>query len=201
MAKGGTYEGLICKQLSLWWSMGQHDDWFWRAAGSGGRATARGRRGMTTTGHCGDIAACCWQAELLTKYITFEVKRGYNKTADMTDLLDRNGWPTDKHRKETILGMIEQAIAAADRAKTRHWALIHKRDGMQPLIYVPKLLSDVVSSNQIAGPFAGLTVPVNGEMVRIAVYRFANFLRDLRPEWFRQHVRAYLQPGVSRNGR
>jgi hypothetical protein len=140
LAKGGTYEREVCRKLSAWWSGDEEcDDYFWRASQSGGRATTRAKRGKTTRGHCGDVAACCSEAEILTKFITIECKRGYSKRkapskdASIAGLLDRipncGSQPYDD--------FIEQAIAAAKRAGTPHWLLIHKRDGRKEMAIIP----------------------------------------------------------------
>lgn len=142
MAKGGSYEREVCRELSLWFSGGHSDDWFWRASQSGGRATVRARKGKTTTGHCGDIAATCQEGERLTRLITFEVKRGYNKhpgptVADLLDVLPHYG-------QQTFEAFIEQADDAAARAGTPYWMLIHRRDGRGPVAFFDQELYDRV---------------------------------------------------------
>lgn len=136
--KGSRLEREVCRKLSLWASANAHDDWYWRSSQSGGRATQRAKSGKRTIGHVGDICATCKEGEWLTQVITIEIKSGYNTRAFMADLLDRDKWPTDpKLRKFTMLGMIEQAIAAAKRAGTPYWLLIHRRDSREALVYLP----------------------------------------------------------------
>lgn len=55
MGKGQDLERSISRQLSLWWSNGEADDWFWRASQSGGRATQRAKKGMRTLNSAGDL--------------------------------------------------------------------------------------------------------------------------------------------------
>ena len=55
--KGGNFERLICKKLSLWVSYGKRDDIFWRSAMSGGRATVGLKKGIKRTNQFGDITA------------------------------------------------------------------------------------------------------------------------------------------------
>lgn len=191
--KGGGYEIEVCRDLSRWWACDPNiDDWFWRASQSGGRATTRAKKGKTTTGHCGDVAASCWQAELLTKFITFEMKRGYNRGAVMVDLLDRNKWPdTPKQRKDTILGFIEQAHAAGARAGTPHWALIHRRDGREPLIYLPRELNRVCNyTPNLNHPSATLAFVSRGVSYILVVQRFHNWLASTSAAGLRRHIRS-----------
>jgi hypothetical protein len=137
-AKGPQYERELCRALSLWWSGGKDSDLFWRASQSGGRATQRAKSGKRTAGHCGDLCCTTSEGEPLIQVVTIESKRGYNRSAHMADLLDRKEWPTDpKLRKRTMLGMIEQAAAAANRAGTPYWLLIHRRDKREALVYMP----------------------------------------------------------------
>ena len=44
-AKGSSFERLICKELSLWITGGEHQDVFWRSAMSGGRSTVAMKKG------------------------------------------------------------------------------------------------------------------------------------------------------------
>lgn len=56
-AKGGKFERVVCKLLSLWISSGQQEDIFWRSSMSGGRATVAKKSGKTLKASCGDISA------------------------------------------------------------------------------------------------------------------------------------------------
>jgi hypothetical protein len=178
VAKGPSYERILCRELSLWLSGGRHDDWLWRSSQSGGRATQRAKSGKRTAGHCGDLCCTCKEAEWFTKLVTVESKRGYNGSAMMADLLDRDDWPSDKHRKETMLGMIEQARDAAKRAKTPYWMLIHRRDKRQALVYLPRrfyVLCDLIDNE---GAHARLWIGKETVMV----LRLSQFLKEVDPK-------------------
>lgn len=119
-AKGSSFERTISKELSLWWSEGMHDDWFWRTGGSGGRATNRARTGKTTANGAGDICAQTVEAQKLLDWFCVELKRGY-QTASISDLLDsKNGG--------TMRSFIDQAARSAKVAKAPFWILLHKRN-------------------------------------------------------------------------
>lgn len=120
-------ERAFAKQLSLWWSDGQHDDWFWRTAGSGGRATNRGKKGQSTVNAAGDIGAMCGEAQRLLNIVTIECKRGYNKT-DIQELLDHKG-------KSQFREFIEQAKRSASLAGTPYYWLVIQRDRRHRLIF------------------------------------------------------------------
>lgn len=180
MAKGGAYERELCVTLSLWVSKGKRDDLFWRSSQSGGRATTRAKRGKYTTGHCGDICATDSAGEWLTKLVTIEAKRGENLKAFMADLLDRDEWPGNpKLRKRTMLGMLEQARAAAKRARTPYWMLIHRRDKREALVYMPRRFYVVCDLLDYDGPHARFWF---GNLeTSIMVMRLASFLQEVDP--------------------
>lgn len=124
-SKGGAFEREISRKLSLWWSGGHHDDWFWRTGGSGGRATNRAKSGKATINGYGDIMAQCGEAQKLLDLLCIENKRGYSK-ATISDLLDNGGGEMAK--------FIEQARRSASLAGTLYWAVIHKRDRREALV-------------------------------------------------------------------
>lgn len=135
MSKGADYEREICKRLSRWWTYDSRDDVFWRSSQSGGRATVRFRKGQTTAGSYGDICALDPIGEPLLKVFTVELKRGeYVKHPG--DLLDCSG-SEDCH---PFLGAIKQAREAHERAGSRSWLLIVKRDRKHSTIFFPARL-------------------------------------------------------------
>lgn len=135
-AKGGIFEREVARQLSLWWSDGQADDWFWRTAGSGGRATNRAKSGKSTANSAGDIGAECPEAQKLLNVTTCEIKRGYSGT-DVQELLDHKG-------KSQFRDFCKQAATSASLAGTPYWWLIVRRDRRDALILTnrPLLLDD-----------------------------------------------------------
>lgn len=71
--KGSTFERQLCRTLSLWVSAGTDDDWFWRSAMSGGRATLRvAKHGAQRV--AGDICATAPGGHALTDYYYIEAK-------------------------------------------------------------------------------------------------------------------------------
>lgn len=125
--KGSAFERDFARKLSLWWSEGKADDWFWRLGGSGGRATNRAKSGRNTANGYGDIAAQCPEAQKLLNIVTFELKRGYNSTT-IQDILDKPNGPV------RMRDFIEQAKRSASLAGTPFWVLVLKRDLREELI-------------------------------------------------------------------
>ena len=131
--KGSAFERYICRKLSHWFSAGQADDWFWRSAGSGARASVRGKKGKKTEGHHGDITCTCTEGQWLTDVLTFELKRGYNKFS-LFDLLDA----PETAAKQKWTEWIAQAQESHEQAqRSMSWAIISRRDRRQELITVP----------------------------------------------------------------
>jgi hypothetical protein len=134
--KGSAWEREFARELSLWWSNGAADDWFWRTGGSGGRATNRAKTGKATANGSGDICAQTSEAQLLLAHITFELKRGYSYTT-IQDLLDKPVLNSDMHK------FIEQASRSASLAGTRTWGLVVRRDRRSPLLITNSEFFDI----------------------------------------------------------
>jgi hypothetical protein len=133
--KGSPFERAVCKQLSLWWSGGGADDLFWRSSASGARATVRGKKGKTTTGHGGDIACTSSAGQPLTDLIALELKRGYAR-ATVADLLDR----PEAAKEQAYEEWIRQAENSAFNSLVPYWLLLHKRDRREAVCFYPTLL-------------------------------------------------------------
>jgi hypothetical protein len=151
MAKGSIYEREICKLLSLWWSGGESDNIFWRTSQSGGRATQRAKKNDgKKQAHAGDITAIDSSGNSFVQLVTVEIKRGY-KLSTVADIIDapqaRKKSKGDspklaKAKEQKFAEFVRQSKAAAKRAGTPFWALIHRRDRRMPYITIPYDLHD-----------------------------------------------------------
>lgn len=133
--KGNEYERQVARDLSVWWSGGLADDWFWRIPGSGGRATNRAKVKRSTTGQYGDIEATCGSAKKFLRLFTVEVKRGYSASHPF-DLIDRKLEGKGSAVQE-FEGFCAQAIVAAGHAGTPLWLVIHRRDQRRAIAAFP----------------------------------------------------------------
>ena len=130
--KGGAFERLICKQLSLWWTYNKRDDIFWRTAGSGARATTRSKRGRGTKNQYGDVQATDPIGQPLIDLCTIEIKKGYSRNSYF-DLIDK----LPNETKQPYKKFIQQAVEQHEQAGTEWWLLITKRDYKEALIAMP----------------------------------------------------------------
>lgn len=130
--KGGAFERLICKQLSLWWTRGMRDDIFWRTAGSGARATIRSTKRLGTKNQYGDVQATDPIGQPLIDLCTIEIKKGYGRNSYF-DLIDK----LPNETKQPYKKFIQQAIDQHEAAETEWWMLITKRDYKETLIAIP----------------------------------------------------------------
>lgn len=130
--KGSSFERLICKKLSLWWTDGDRDDVFWRSSQSGGRATQRAKSGKKTYGSYGDVAAVDPIGEPLIRSFTIELKRGRSH-GHPGDMIDRR--PTEFIRpwEKTM----KQAVNSHEQAGSWSWLLIVQRDCRVATVYFP----------------------------------------------------------------
>lgn len=189
--KGNSWERNLAVHISLWWTKGVRDDVFYRSQNSGGRATARGKVGKKADLHCGDIAASDSEGEPLVKTLIFEAKKGYDDVT-IHSIID------GKKQSELIL-WFEKAETDMRRAGAYYWAVIHRRDYREPLLYVPcslvwKLEMLGVSFEEIdhyilnvKGSVKELNGEPNGcEQHEVQVFRFDDFLTCVSPEIIRK---------------
>mgnify|MGYP006275998071 CR=1 FL=1 len=159
--KGSSFERDFARKLSLWWSDGQADDWFWRVGGSGGRATQRAKSGKGTANGCGDIAAQGGDGQRLLNLVTFELKRGYN-SATIQDLLDKPEGPNQ------MRDFIEQAKRSASIAGTPYWILVVKRDRREELV--------ITDYNRWIGDFQRIMFRIDDDDTdSFSLYRLSDF--------------------------
>jgi len=178
MAKGAEYEREVCKLLSLWLSGGKDDDWLWRSSQSGGRATQRAKSGKKTSGHCSDIAATDPRGQWLVDLVAIEIKRGYNGKPNNTiyDLIDL--WRTTPPKVVTVIDFIQQARSAQKRAGVKYWAVIHRKDNREPVIYSTADFYTDMKTRMMDVPHLILKLPGKKSIVLI---QLDDFLKNTKP--------------------
>ena len=139
-SKGAAWERKICTELSSWWTDGERTDVFWRSSGSGARAKVRGRKGKSTYGQSGDIAAIDPIGDPLIKFLTLELKRGYSRFT-LFDLLDK---PT-KAAQQMYETWIEQAEESHTQAGSYAWLIMFKRDKRASFVLYPQCLGEALA--------------------------------------------------------
>lgn len=202
--KGSPYEREVCRLLTDWWrgyESDTEDVLYWRTSQSGGRATTRRRKGKkANVAHCGDVSAVGAEGAELTRLITFELKRGYSSPrsyATLSDLVDRQKHVPVKGIEEWIV----QAVTAAEYAKTRYWAIVHRRDARDHVMYLPTELYDDLRTEgmgfriptvhltaKIRFPEQGSLTPVRTELTALP---FQAFLDGVDPLWVVRLLRHY----------
>lgn len=176
--KGSKFERDTCRTLSLWWTGGERDDVFWRTGGSGGRAKLRGRRGVSTYGQHGDIAATDPIGDPLIDVFTIELKRGYSKHT-IQDLLDK----PRKGARPKVQEWIDQAIESWEQAGSFTWLLIFRRDKREALVIFPTSITRRFWSEGTYVPgSATLRLDANNRHHdRLTVMSLADFLALVKP--------------------
>lgn len=191
MGKGSSYEREVCHALSSWWTGGERSDVFWRSSNSGGRATVRAKKGKSTSGSYGDIAAIDASGVPLMKFVTIELKRGYSSQS-FADLLD-----SLEGRKPGLLEhFIEQAMRSAMAAGSISWLLVHRRDKKREMAILPWSLVQTLRNlgafqdSKALGPYGRLNVELkSGVCLRVGIFRF----KELLAQFNSSHVLAALQ--------
>jgi len=133
-AKGSDFEREMCKRLSIWWTQGLgmegRDDVFWRSSQSGGRATQRSKKGWSTFGSYGDIAAVDPIGMPLIQMFTIELKRGssYGSPFDLFDTRNTRA-------VRPFEACYNQAVRSHQEAGSHCWLLIGRQDRKDAVVY------------------------------------------------------------------
>lgn len=178
--KGNSFERLICKQLSLWWSEGKSDDIFWRTASSGGRSTQRAKKGKATKNHDGDIGCVDASGQPFLDLFILECKIGYSKES-IHDIIDAG----PSSAKSKILGWIEKLEMQRKRLGKPWWLLIHRRDRREPLAFMPMRAASLLldeSSDLNLYPHGSLWLPSKPSMGMVVVYPLIPLLTNVTPQ-------------------
>lgn len=183
-AKGSAFERWFCKELSLWWTKDQSEprtDCFWRTAGSGARATMRGKKGQKTAGGYGDVAATDSDGGPLTFLLVLEIKRGYSK-ATLQDLLDS----PKKAAEQTYSAWVKQAKDSCSLAGAFSWAIVCRRDRREPLILIENdfwvELRAAGALNPSPRRLLQLYFELDGVNHTIIVMQLASFFESVHPD-------------------
>lgn len=196
--KGSQFERAICKELSKWWTGGNRDDVFWRSSQSGGRATVRGRKGQTTAGSYGDIAALDHVGQPLIQCFTIELKRG--KSHGYADELIECSERPKKICK--FLETLSQTYEAHVLAKSLSWLLIVKRDHRLPMVYLREAVAARLAPTLLEVPCsiyrAEFAAPFTVRIVGVPLRRF---MREMNPSEIISFVEAQTEKSEDNKGK
>lgn len=177
MAKGSSFERLICTTLSLWWTKGSTDgpceDIFWRTSGSGARATTRAKKGKRTNHAHGDVTFIDPCGKPLIDVFCIEIKRGYGKFS-ITDLID-GGFKAEKGYEEWIRKLQDKC----DLLGTPYWLLIHRKDNRQAMVYFPLVVWE---------HFFGQTFHIPDIRIKTKVDGIRHNIAGCRLEWLLDNI-------------
>ena len=186
-AKGGSFERLICRQLSLWWTNGERDDVFWRNRVKVTSKTPNAERQL------GDISALHTIGLSFIETINVEMKCGYGKKKGKA----APSWGVlgliDSNQEEHLLQKFwNQCITDANLSNRIPW-LIFKRDFREPVICIRKrdLLRLFCGFDSYAVIEIYLSELYDGigevEIRKICLLNLGQFLEAVDPESVRNH--------------
>src|SRR5574343_268866 len=136
MAKGGNFENLVSRELSLLWSKGERNDLIRRSEMSGGRFTNKKKKGEDATeSQAGDITFSNDEIKPLFSLFSVEIKIGYSRKSKSDTCLKVVNWCVldvidSKQKEPMFLQMWNQCKRDAELSK-REPLLIFRRDNMQ----------------------------------------------------------------------
>lgn len=173
--KGAAYEREVAVQLSLWLSGGAEDDWLWRSAGSGGRATRRAKRGGSGEwDEVGDLRACSPEGLQFTRLVAVECK--CHKDFDLLSPVDG--------RSASPLAVFWALISGQAATSGRVPMLIFRRNRGRSCV---ALASAFVQGRDMVPVFARLSlanIQVSAEGFRVCIWPLKEFLAEVTPGEF-----------------
>jgi hypothetical protein len=180
MAKGGNYERELSRKFSLWWTNGARDDIFWRTSQSGGRATTRAKKGMTTDGQHGDLAATDPIGFPFIQVLTAEFKCGY-EGAYPWQLFD-----SKSARRSKALTQFEKFLRQASKSHRLAGAslgplLVTRRDRREELVFmnarVFKMFKDGVGDWEYEFAFFRVKASDTGKLMNFYTVHLDTFFK------------------------
>lgn len=121
--KGNSFERLICKKLSMWWSGNERDDLFWRTHNSGGRHTVREQKDLDTHHQVGDVTNTHPDGELFIDNFIVECKHYRNI----------NLWGLITNKKDIIFKWWDK-LSEENKDGKMPWLII--RENGRPIILI-----------------------------------------------------------------
>ena len=121
--KGFSFERKVCKELSAWF---KDRNSLWRGPASGGWSS------KNKSNQVGDIIAMKPEAEILTKSIIWEIKRGYSNQDVLSKILSDNS---------KIIDFLFKLESLKPDFNKKYCILIYKADYRQTLVFVPEELA------------------------------------------------------------
>lgn len=175
MAKGGEFERVMAKQLSLWWTGGERDDIFWRTAGSGARATVRAKQGKKTSGQCGDLTAIDPCGFPLIDLCTIELKKGYNAW-NIKELID------SQKKKPMLLEFINQCERERTEAEIECYWLIVKQDRRTTLLFFDDAFKLVLAEMGVKMSKFRDVITVDCRKIKFYCVKWDEFTKNVKPQ-------------------
>jgi hypothetical protein len=183
--KGSGFERDISRMLSRWWTHGKREDVFWRSAGSGSRATSRGKRGLATKNSHGDIAATDMDGLPLLDLAVMSLKNGYH-ACHLSGLLDK----PNKNKKYELEKWFAEVKKCWRLSGAFAWMLIHRRTARAMVVYMPWPLFREIEK-EVGGealvPCAAYDITTKN--MPVLVMRLETFFRAVTPEVVKRIVK------------
>jgi len=193
MGKGEGFERDMCRVLSLWWTIGDRDDVFWR------NRLRKTQKSSDAKHQLGDVVALDPIGAPLTNIFNIELKTGYSKRRkgkrvknvpwDLLDLVDSRGDPV-------LVDFWKQTVKDATLSY-RYPLLIFKRDYHRPVVVMDK--QNFLFFEKYQGIFAGRWlqgfVQVDGKSNYLVFVSWAEFSEWLQPACVKMIYEKYFSKG------
>jgi len=171
MAKGGDFERLIAKELTIWLSGSPKPYMFWRMPASGGLATIH----EECSGLAGDIRSIHKDAEFFTDIFAIECKTGYPQTSF---------WQHFKGIKNFNIESFWLQACGEAMGSNRRPMLIYRKKGNKPLVGITDdvviELERVTDLSEM--PSIYMYWPVQKNIQPLHLFNLKEFLENVSPD-------------------
>lgn len=169
--KGGAYERLICKQLSLWASNNEREDIFARSAMSGGRATVQRKKGVTNKTQCCDISAIDPLGSYLINIAVVECKN--YKDLKLENLIFKTS-------KDGILQFWNEVVIIANLVNKEPW-LIARQNGKKDILTITENNKNIICSR-----YPTLVPIAYFSELNMCIYYLTTFLKNVSYSYIKE---------------
>ncbi|RLC31370.1 hypothetical protein DRH13_03140 [Candidatus Woesebacteria bacterium] len=191
MAKGGGFERIVCKRLSLWWTNNKRDDIFWRSTQSGGRATTRAKKGVTTANSSGDMCYLDAIGKPFIDGMIVELKRGYGggkkrktKEVKVLEILDNS-----TKKNFLLLEWLKKLEMERIRSERKYSWLIFRRDRMNGCIVLD--LTQFIELEKLNGSWHKRAIIFSARKNYIIILLLEDFLKWCPPTTMKAIIAGY----------
>lgn len=194
-SKGGSFEREMSRELSLWISNGKDNNLLWRSATSGGAATIRRKKGITTglaSAHLGDMCAV-GDNPLGHKFVrTFHAEMKFYKDLKFSSLMrfeKKNKFGNRRKKEPGVFDVWDVMRVTSSRVPL----MILKQNFCQVLLVLPVLIGEKITTLLPIMIFPGKNMYIFLMNDFLRCYSFERICETIKPKQVRSPLPTTIQ--------